>query len=326
MHYRSGGERTNGELPANVQAALDNWPPSGTGDRLVHRHVLRVANLLRRHIADPGAAGEMIQAEMPRRPKPGEIAEAIERAYNLESTPKFDREPPRCVVDLLLIEQIVAESFAGGSMLEELRRRSPYPIPDSTDETVRILYPADSIICVGRDPGHVITAPLRNFTGLEAKELIVPNPMSALRSVDAEGRKHTRCLANTGPRRFIVTDFDIKSTDKHGNPTMYYDLIQRWAAAGVSVQDATAALIMSLVGPLVMVTYSGNVSLQAWWFAAGEDESLDGRMRAFFETAVIYGADRAGWITCQLFRMPGGLRSSTNRRQSVYYFNPSLLR
>ena len=150
--------------------------------------------------------------------------------------------------------------------------------------------------------------------------------MIALHSVDAEGDEHTRCLANTGPRRFIVTDFDIKPIDNHNNPTIYFDLIKRWEVAGVSIQDAAAALIMYLPGPLVMVVYSGNVTLQAWWFAEGEDESPDGRMRAFFETAVILGADRAGWITCQLFRMPGGQRSNTGRRQTVFYFNPTKIR
>jgi hypothetical protein len=325
MHYVPDHKNSNGELPAYVRDALDHWPASGTGDRLVHRHILKLANVLRHYVDDPGAAGELIRGTIPRRAKPGEIEESIQRAYTLESTPKLDRVP-RHLADPLLIEQIVAEHFSGQSMLEELRQRSPFPIPESTDEIVQTLFPPDSIICVGRDPGHVITAPLGNFHKLETKELIVPSPMSALYSVDAEGCKHKRSLANTGPRRFIVTDFDIKPTDNHGNPTIYFDLIKRWEGAGVSIQDAAAALIMYLVGPLVMVVYSGNVSLQAWWFAEGEDESLDSRMRAFFETAVILGADRAGWITCQLFRMPGAQRSNTGHRQTVHYFNPSKIR
>lgn len=326
MHYVAGHRNSNGELPAHIRDALDNWPASGTGDRLVHRHILRVANLLRHYVDDPGGAGELIRGAMPRGAKPGEIEEAIQRAYNLESPPKLDRTPPRHLADPLLIDQIVAERFDGQSLLEELRRRSPSPIPDSTDEIIQTLYPVDSLICVGRDPESAFTAPLRNFRTLATKELIVPSPMSAIYSVDAQGRKHKRSLANTGPRRFIVTDFDIKPIDNHDNPTIFFDLIKRWEAAGVSIQDATAALIMYLVGPLVMVVYSGNVSLQAWWYAKGEDESLDSRMRAFFETAVILGADRAGWITCQLFRMPGAQRSNTERRQTVHYFNPSLIR
>ena len=216
-------------------------------------------------------------------------------------------------------------------MLEELQARSPFPIPNSTDEIVHTLFPADSLICVGRNPWSEITAPLRNlrsFCNRDFFELIVPSPMSALNWVDAKG-KHSRSMANTGPRRYLVTDFDIKQFDKNDKPTVYFDLIKRWEAAGVSIQDACAALIgclEELPGPLVMVVYSGNVSLQAWWFAEGQDESLAGKMRGFFQSAVILGADRAGWTTCQFFRMPGAQRSNTGRRQTVHYFDPSKIR
>jgi hypothetical protein len=326
MYYESYAK---GELPPYVRDALENWPQSGSGNRLVHRHILKLANLVRHYVAAEVAA-ELIRGNMPRRAKAGEIEEAIELAYNLESTPNLDRAPPQHLANPRLIEQVVAERFSGGSMLEELRRRSPFPIPDSTDQIVRTLFPPDSLICVaGAIPEYALTAPLRNFSKLDRKEFIVPSPMSDLHWIDKKGGTHKRGLANTGPRRFIVTDFDIKKFGKRNNPTIFFDLIKRWEAAGVSIQDAAAALIChlnELGGPLAMVVYSGNVSLQAWWFCEGEDESIDGRMRAFFETAVILGADRAGWTTCQFFRMPGGLRSNTDRRQDVHFFNPSAIR
>ena len=99
MHYVAGYRKTNGELPAYVRDALDNWPASGTGERLVHRHILKLANLLRHYIDEPGDGAKLIRGKMPRRAKPGEIEEAIERACDLESTPKLDREPPRHLTD-----------------------------------------------------------------------------------------------------------------------------------------------------------------------------------------------------------------------------------
>jgi hypothetical protein len=296
----------------------------------VHRHILKLANMLR-HYAEAEAAGELIRSRMPRRAKAKEIEESIELAYGLESTPKLDREPPTHRASVEDIEQIVAERFSGRSMLEELQARSPFPILDSTVEVIDALFPPDSLICVGGDPWNEMTAPLpklRKLLNRDFFELVVPSPMSAPNWVDAKG-PHSRGIANTGPRRFIVTDFDIKPTDKHGKPTVYFDLIQRWEAAGVTIQDACAALIgflTELPGPLVMVVYSGNVSLQAWWFAEGEDESLAGKMRGFFQSAVILGADRAGWTTCQFFRMPGAQRCNTGRRQTVHYFDPSKIR
>ena len=317
----------NGNLPDFVRQALDDWPKSGSGNRHVHRHVLKLFNLLRHHV-EAEKAGELIASKMPRPPKPGEIEEALGLAYGTESTPKLDR-PPTHLASVADIEQIVAERFSGRSMLEELRTRSSSPIPETTNEIVRTLFEPDSLICVGSRPETAFSAPLANLSELEEWQLIVPSPMSALYWIDKKGKKHARCLANTGARRYLVTDFDIKPLNKDGSPSIYAGLIERWAAHGVTIQDAAAALISFLTelpGPLVMVVYSGNVSLQAWWFAEGEDESLDGTFRGFFTSAVILGADRQGWTKCQLFRMPGGLRRDTGRPQTVHYFDRSKIK
>jgi hypothetical protein len=314
----------NGHLPDFALKALEEWPTSGSGNRLVHRHLLKVANLLR-HYLEAEAAGELIRGRMPRRAKPGEIEEALSLAYSTESTLRLDR-PPTHLASVADIEQIVAERFTGHSILEELQNRSPSPVPDSPG---RALFEPDSLVCVGSRPDNAFTVPLANMEGLDDWELIVPSPMSAMHWVDEKGKKHARGLANTGARRFLVTDFDIKPFNKDGSPSIYFDLIKRWDAHGVTVQDAAAALIgflSELPGPLAMVVYSGNISLQAWWFCEGEDESLDSKMRGFFQSAVILGADRAGWTKCQLFRMPGGLRRDTGRRQTIHFFDPSTIK
>jgi hypothetical protein len=173
-----------------------------------------------------------------------------------------------------------------------------------------------------------VTLPLAKLRNIEARPWIVPSPMSAPYSVDKEGRRHRRSLANTGPRRFIVVDIDIKETDRRGNPTLYAPLIKKWQKYGVTLQDAAAALVSCLAehGPLAMVTFSGHISLQGWFFCAGEDESEDSPLRGFFESAVILGADRAGWVRCQLFRMPGATNPKTGQEQTVHFFNSEVIR
>jgi hypothetical protein len=164
------------------------------------------------------------------------------------------------------------------------------------------------------------TSPHPNqYNAPENFQFIVPSPMSAPYWTDAKGKQHDRGNANVGPRRFIVTDFDIKP-----GIALYASLIDKWSHAGVTIQAATAALINYLAeeGPLTMVVWSGNISLQAWWYCQGESEALSGHMRSFFEEAVILGADPHGWTKCQLFRMPGALRPDTGRRQACIYFNP----
>jgi hypothetical protein len=313
----------NGALPGQIKDLLTNWPASRTGTRQVHRHILSIANQLRHHVPAEQAV-ELIRAAMPRRRKGREIEETVERAYNLKKIRKIDTPPVHCV-DITLIEQIVAERIGPKSALAELEEKSPAPIPDSTDQIIRTLFRHDSILCVGWQLNQCMTAALSNLDDdhLGAYQFIVPSPMSAFESIDSDGRRHQRCLANTGPRRFIVCDIDIKP----GPNSPYNELIERWAKFGVTVQDAAAALIGYLAehGPLTMVVFSGNISLQAWFYCQGESESANSQLRVFFENAVILGVDRSGWTRCQFFRMPGATRSDTGHRQTVHYFNPELI-
>jgi hypothetical protein len=317
----------NGELPPYVKELLANWPPSGSGSREVHRHILAVANGLRHHV-EFAHAGQLIRQSMPRKPKGREIEDTLKKAYNVDAVPKTDAVP-NVRIDLQLIENVVAERIGAKPAVEELEERSA-PIPGSTDEILSILYPAESLIhvCKNYEKNNGNTVALRDLKNkAQGFPGIVPNPMSAYYAIDADGKRHRRCMANTGPRQFIVVDIDIKAVDKHGRPTIYADLIKRWQACGVMIQDAAAAIIGYLAehGPLVMVVYSGNISLQGWFFAQGEDESNDSPLRDFFESAVVLGADPTGWTRCQLFRMPGGTHPDTGRPQTVHFFNPGAL-
>jgi hypothetical protein len=108
-----------------------------------------------------------------------------------------------------------------------------------------------------------------------------------------------RTIENTGPRRFLVVEFDTGTFDQH------------------------AAVLCHLLryAPLVMVVHSGNKSAHGWFFCAGGQESA---VERFFRYAVSLGADPATWTRCQLVRMPDGQRDN-GKRQSVIYFNPSLI-
>jgi hypothetical protein len=321
--YKQNG---NGELPPELQNLLSTWPATGSGTRAVHRHILTLANRLR-HYVDCDQAVHLIRGAMPRRAKRGEIEETIAKAYGLSRIPKADTNAvPDHLPDIPEIENIVAERIGPGSALKKLESLSQ-PIPASTTEILHTLFPVNALICVGSAVDNVRTLAPSDLRNPERCPWVVPNPMSASYSVDEEGRRHPRSLANTGPRRFIVVDIDIKSTDRHGAPTVYAALVEKWRKRGVSLQDAAAALLgyLSEYGPLTMVVYSGNISLQGWFFCAGEDESEDSHLRAFFGSAVILGADRTGWTRCQLFRMPAATNPRTKRRQTIHYFNPLVI-
>jgi hypothetical protein len=281
---------------------------------------MALANRLRHYVPAEQAA-ELIRAGIPRRPKGREIEETIERAYNIGKRVLKKDRPPDLVPSLTLIDQTV-EEHCSSTALADLEASSPAPIPASTEEAMHQLFNPEDLICYAGDCRKPMTRELRQIVfRYSSAEYVVPNPMSAAYVLDQDGKRHCRTLANTEPRKFIVCDLDIKP----GNP-LYADLIAKWTRYKVTVQDAQAALISFLAkhGPLTMVVYSGNISLQAWFYCAGERETLNRPLRAFFESAVMLGADPAGWTRCQFFRMPGALRSNTGHRQIIYYFNPQL--
>jgi hypothetical protein len=321
-------EYVSGTYPPSLEDLLANCPKTGSGTRAVHRYLLEAANLLR-HYAEIEEARELLREatrNCGRRVSADEINQALEKAYGTSSaTPEQERQPLHSP-DVNLIEQIVAERIGTRSALGELRERSAEPIPD-TAEILTAVFDPGSLICVASEFNRSATRLLEEYTHPERYQFIVPSPMSSRYWTDANGRQHARGNANVGQRRFIVTDFDIKPTKPNGSPSIYAAIIEKWTAAGVTIQDAAAALISYLAdaGPLTMVVYSGSISLQAWWYCQGESERLSGGMRAFFETAVILGADSAGWTRCQLFRMPGAQRVDTGRRQDVVFFDPSAI-
>ncbi len=105
-------------------------------------------------------------------------------------------------------------------------------------------------------------------------------------------------LDNTGPRRFLICEFDTGTRDEH------------------------AALLLHLAqfAPLVCAVHSGGKSLHGWFFVAGQP---DATVLKFFRYAVSLGADTATWTPCQFVRMPDGTRDN-GKRQTVYYTNYSV--
>jgi hypothetical protein len=128
--------------------------------------------------------------------------------------------------------------------------------------------------------------------------LLVPSPMSAPlgrkktpKPGESEWSAHT--LHNTGPRRFLICEFDTGTADDH------------------------AAILIHLAGyaPLVCAVHSGGKSLHGWFFVQGQP---DAKIEKFFRYAASLGADRATWTRSQFVRMPDGTRDN-GKRQVVYF-------
>jgi hypothetical protein len=193
------------------------------------------------------------------------------------------------------------EAIARGGRLVDLAEMSPVKWGDGkphTEEIIDVLFPGNPLLCIGQSKYDFNTMPRDTWRGrLTGRQFIVPSPMTQVYGVTKSGKKSKHTLDNTGPRRFLIIEFDEGTFDQH------------------------AAILMHLAefAPLVMAVHSGSKSLHGWFHCTGQDEE---KVLRFMRYAVSLGADPATWTKSQFVRLPDGQRDN-GKRQQVAYFNPS---
>lgn len=176
--------------------------------------------------------------------------------------------------------------------------------PDAqTLPTLRLLFPNDPLLCIGRTSFNFTTAKLSSFKFLDRNQFIVPSAMSAVTGKTKKGTISEHCLENTGPRQYLVIEFDW------GEQATQMKILRHLAAKK---------------GPkLVMVVHSGSKSCHGWFDVRDLEE--EGIIKSFFDYAVRCGADNRLWLRSQFCRLPAGTRDD-GRPQSVLYLNGPYLR
>jgi hypothetical protein len=283
-------------------------PDSGQG---VHGWLHKVARQLHFHrdrasiiallAATTGGCGRYVPAR--------EIEAAVDAAAKVAWKPNGHHhscgnkpKPKWPGINSKLREAIInKESFDLASLFDASPTRCT---PDSTPTEWFIdeLFPGNPLLCIGKSAYEFRTAPRDAFKGKLARcQFITPSSMSAKTGQTKDGKESQHCLANTGVRMFLVTEFDNGSADEQ------------------------AALIWHLrkFAPLTMALSSGGKSIHAWWNCQGLDESVPGK---FMRYAVSLGADPATWTRSQFVRMPNGWRPDKERCQEVYYFDHDIAR
>lgn len=195
--------------------------------------------------------------------------------------------------------ELIKKNLAGVADLWEM---SPVRLPEepTPEFFIDLLFPGNPLLCMGRSSDVFATTERLNWAGKEhLQQFIVPSPMSKTKGKTKDGRPSQHCLDNTGPRRFIVIEFDTGSPDL----------------------QASVLLHLAKFAPFVMAVSSGGKSVHGWFFCADKPEK---ETLLFFRYAVSLGADRALWTRSQFVRVPDGTRD-TGATQSVYYFNPKAI-
>lgn len=200
--------------------------------------------------------------------------------------------------------ELIRSITPSGLGLAHLRAASPVLFAGNrnhADEIIDTLFPGDPLLCAAQGVAdYARTMPRSAWRGrLWRCSLLVPSPMSSLTGISQDGKVSKRCLDNTGPRRYLVVEFDSGTLDS----------------------QAARLLHLAQLAPLGLAVYSGSKSLHGWFQVAGFPEK---QVLKFFRYAVSIGADYHTWIPCQMVRIPDGLHHN-GRRQTVHYFNPKLI-
>jgi hypothetical protein len=209
-----------------------------------------------------------------------------------------------------------------GNGLVDLWEASPIRFESNepnTDEIIDVLFPGDPLLCCGWSRHRFDTRSRNHWHKLHDLQFIVPNPMTARQGLTKTEKLSAHALSSTGPRRFLVVEFDFAARS-----TREARLLSKLEAEGRDIRDLSAALLLHLaeMAPLALAVYSGGKSLHGWFYCAAVSEQTVSR---FCRYGAALGADRATWIRSQFARMPDGLRDN-GKRQSVYFFNPGVVK
>lgn len=304
-------------LPKWLAAKVVNPPKAGSG---VHRWLFTISLQLHGHLSSDEIERELATAvsQCGREVDNREIRDAVDAAAQLKKTPRLSKGLASVKHPSSTYACRSRQKWSSVNSLERLRIISENPMtepqlssysPVGIDEDqpsmkwfLQQLFPPDCLLCVGVSCRGFWTSSMQRLidSNLGGTELIVPSPMTAIHGLTKKEKRSMHTLANTGPRRYLVTEFDS------GTP------------------DEQSAIIWHLrkYAPLVMVLRSGGKSLHGWWACVGVDEA---KLLEFFRYAVSLGADPATWTRSQFVRIPQGWRADKQALQQVLYFNPSKL-
>ncbi|MFC7335755.1 hypothetical protein ACFQY0_01095 [Haloferula chungangensis] len=183
---------------------------------------------------------------------------------------------------------------------DTLRELSPMEDPEtiSPEGIIRRLFPdPETLLCIGRSNREFKTATLAGFDDLKNHQFIVAAPMIARWGKTQTGKPSQHTKEATGPRAYIVCDFDDPPPEQH--PSIIMQLMK----------FRGAALVLS----------SGGKSKHAWFPTTPHTD----RDRIFWRTCLALGADPALYRNhSQFVRMPNGTRDN-GKPQEVVYFNPN---
>jgi hypothetical protein len=282
-------------LPQFVRDLLASPPQRGDG---LNNWFYRVARVLHPY-RDSNEIIELLRAATNGESvKHGEIERAVERSKATAWKPgQAPQSAAKAAAWPLVNEEQREAVIAAGAGLVDMWEISPVRFDDNephTEEMIDPLFSGNPLLCAGRSNYDFATHSRKEWRGkLTALQLIVPSPMSGVTGITQEGKESEHALSNTGPRRFLVVEFDQGGVDEH------------------------AAILLHLAvsgAPLALAVHSGSKSLHGWFYCAGQPEE---RLRRFMRYAVSLGADTRRGRARSLCECQTAHARTVNARQCI---------
>jgi hypothetical protein len=309
------------QLPAKVRKQIEACPAEGQG---VNPWLFKTALMLHQHFSEDEIEGILL-AYVSCEGREREIRLAVANSGRIIRgeipSANLGNSWPR-------VNYRTAHGIVVGCpvRLKDLPAISPVDVgtkDPKTEEILDALFPDRPLLCLGRTVQRFWTRPREEWRGRESVfQFIVPNPMTKVKGLKHDRKGSGRCLDNTGPRRYLVIEFDIAES----GPWNRY--VADWRKGGITIDDANVALLLELGAggpprlPLVLAVHSGGKSVHGWFSCEG---ITDVQLKPFMVRAVRLGADRATWTKCQFVRMPDGTRDN-GKRQRLLYFTAGVVR
>jgi hypothetical protein len=328
--------------PPLILERLHNPPKHGQG---VHQWLYSIARQLHTHW-NAQQVFEEIKAQVHKcdRPVPDkEIWDAVhhakETAYQLRNksstrngqqgvwTPPASSEAQsrRIERDNEFREQCRIQGAIHCSCLAELREASPIQPPDWDAEAwLDTLWPqGDPWLCLATTSAMARSRRRTKWRGkANEQSLIVPSQMTGPSGMREDGQRSHRCLDNTGPREWVVIEFDPKrwvdcspqvQALYPGGEIQYVEAkLNEQASLHFFLRIAT---VQCNWPRLRLVVYSGGKSLHGWYGPLRTAQDRE-NARMLMACAEELGADPSTWNRCQLIRLPGGRRPAAEA--SIY--------
>jgi hypothetical protein len=119
----------------------------------------------------------------------------------------------RCLAPNFELIEAVAHT---GNGLVDLWEASPVRLDSNkpnTDEIIDLLFPGNPLLCCGWTRHRFDTRPRANWYKLHDLPFVVPSSMTAPWGLTQQGKVSAHALSNTGPRRFLIIEFDFDTSN-----------------------------------------------------------------------------------------------------------------